>query len=662
MLRFEQLRIKNFGPFKGEQSIDFGKQNGVTIIWGDNGRGKTTLLNVFRYALFGHIKDRRGSGTNFLTLSNIEAVEEGNYGFTVALRMRNGDDSYTLTRAVRLREDVRTPKANEDFIEECFLKKNGSILSVTERDRELALLMPPDIARFFLFDGELLQEYEALLDDTSNDGRLIKDSIEKILGMPVLTNGFADIHSLVSEYITAKNKAAQNDKNTAEFANAIALLLDQIAGHEAELARLEAELKKEEAALQATKLRMDETEKLRQLLTEKKTEQQRLSKLKGEREELLADIQANMKTAWQALAQSTVAAQIELLRQEVEAFSQKKAIASASATVLKQMEQAINTHHCEVCDQAISDELIVKLQERLNTIKSAAPLLTAAEQAQLQQAQQRLRALQTVNLQNNSVIIDSKVKELSRKDIEISSCEQAVRDLDKQISTYGEFDENELIGTLVKDYTTHNAKIKAINEGIAGEKKAIAEATDKRQKLDAKVSSLSKNKDVLSASARLELCQKLESIFAMGVDQYRTRLKQNVQNDASSLFTKLSADIDYERLEINDNYGLNIIHRKGIAVPSRSAGFEHVVALSLIGALHKNAPMQGPVIMDSPFGRLGAQHERNVSRNLPQLSDQVIILVHDRELDPDQTRLLLGSQLHKEYRLERVTSFHTKIC
>ena len=32
MLRFEQLRIKNFGPFKGDQSIDFGKQNGVTMI------------------------------------------------------------------------------------------------------------------------------------------------------------------------------------------------------------------------------------------------------------------------------------------------------------------------------------------------------------------------------------------------------------------------------------------------------------------------------------------------------------------------------------------------------------------------------------------------------------------------------------------------------
>lgn len=51
MLRFEQLMINNFGPFKGVQELSFGDKDGVTIIWGDNGQGKTTLLNAFRYAL-----------------------------------------------------------------------------------------------------------------------------------------------------------------------------------------------------------------------------------------------------------------------------------------------------------------------------------------------------------------------------------------------------------------------------------------------------------------------------------------------------------------------------------------------------------------------------------------------------------------------------------
>ena len=53
MLKFTSMTINNFGPYEGAQTIDFSDGDGVTLIWGDNGHGKTTLLNLFRYALFG---------------------------------------------------------------------------------------------------------------------------------------------------------------------------------------------------------------------------------------------------------------------------------------------------------------------------------------------------------------------------------------------------------------------------------------------------------------------------------------------------------------------------------------------------------------------------------------------------------------------------------
>lgn len=62
MLRFTSLTIENFGPFKGDQTIDFTNDNGVTIIWGNNGRGKTTLLNIF------HLEDIKIVGEPMLTL------------------------------------------------------------------------------------------------------------------------------------------------------------------------------------------------------------------------------------------------------------------------------------------------------------------------------------------------------------------------------------------------------------------------------------------------------------------------------------------------------------------------------------------------------------------------------------------------------------------
>ena len=52
----------------------------------------------------------------------------------------------------------------------------------------------------------------------------------------------------------------------------------------------------------------------------------------------------------------------------------------------------------------------------------------------------------------------------------------------------------------------------------------------------------------------------------------------------------------------------------------------------MIGALNKCAKIQSPVFMDTPFGRLDIEHGRNVLAFLPELSEQTVLLVTDREL------------------------------
>ena len=92
MLHFDKLILNNFGPYKGRQVIDFTLESGVTIFWGNNGRGKTTLLNAFRYALFGVIQRRNGQLKHLSEMENEEAKTDGHYGFCVTLKMTNDDD------------------------------------------------------------------------------------------------------------------------------------------------------------------------------------------------------------------------------------------------------------------------------------------------------------------------------------------------------------------------------------------------------------------------------------------------------------------------------------------------------------------------------------------------------------------------------------------
>ena len=76
MLHFSELIVENFGPYKGTQEIDFTSKNGVTIIWGNNGLGKTTLLNVFRYALFGRVQGRGNKSHSLKQIANWESYDE----------------------------------------------------------------------------------------------------------------------------------------------------------------------------------------------------------------------------------------------------------------------------------------------------------------------------------------------------------------------------------------------------------------------------------------------------------------------------------------------------------------------------------------------------------------------------------------------------------
>ena len=81
----------------------------------------------------------------------------------------------------------------------------------------------------------------------------------------------------------------------------------------------------------------------------------------------------------------------------------------------------------------------------------------------------------------------------------------------------------------------------------------------------------------------------------------------------------------------------------------------------MIGALHKNAPLRGPIIIDSPFGRLDPQNKKNMIRTLPSMADQVILLAYTDEIDNQTARKELGNNLLAEYSLKRISSMHTEI-
>ena len=142
--------------------------------------------------------------------------------------------------------------------------------------------------------------------------------------------------------------------------------------------------------------------------------------------------------------------------------------------------------------------------------------------------------------------------------------------------------------------------------------------------------------------------------------RYKAVLRGRVQDAATDLFLRMTTEKrDYASLEINENYGLTILHRDGRVEEGRSAGAEQVVALALMGALQANAPLRGPIVMDTPFGRLDPEHTANIVRTLPAMAEQVVMFVQEGEIERAAVRELLGDKLLKEYQLEKETARRT---
>src|SRR5262249_41049900 len=117
---------------------------------------------------------------------------------------------------------------DDDFEVKLFLRKDGRLLQPDEAQATLNRILPERVSRFFLFDGEFLNDYEVLLAERDRGASVIREDIEDILGVPALLNAVADLNVnlreagrrqayLARQHKTARVLGAEADRVQAEI-------------------------------------------------------------------------------------------------------------------------------------------------------------------------------------------------------------------------------------------------------------------------------------------------------------------------------------------------------------------------------------------------------------------------------------------------------------
>lgn len=176
-----KLVVWNFRSFFGSHEIQFSEpgDNAVTIIHGENGAGKTNLLNAIFWCLTGEFTPRL---SNPAQLVNKEAISLGDQECHVKIIFAHEGSTYRVIRSV---------KSMRDHSLEVHLMRSADEIEVSNPKQFIEKIIPKGLSRWFFFDAEAIGELKL---SGSED---FKKSLRTVFGFELVDTLLEDLSSCV---------------------------------------------------------------------------------------------------------------------------------------------------------------------------------------------------------------------------------------------------------------------------------------------------------------------------------------------------------------------------------------------------------------------------------------------------------------------------------
>ena len=449
-----------------------------------------------------------------------------------------------------------------------------------------------------------------------------------------------------SEYREAR--AAQGDQKTREFGNQLADLHAQRQALQLDSQRLETDLDAMRSQKASLEEAMKRKERVATLLDKRDHLDRLLMEIDARRTTKKTELQQAMADAWCAILTDPIHKAAEGLRSQEVALQTEL----MRADVLRGL-RADPAAECPACLQSVSEDARKRIEASLNTMGEKD---RSEKDRELAAVRRKIAALEQHAAAGQKDVLRLRWDVLAEAEVDHSSKKAERDEIAKQLENVDE----EALRKTKADFEITIRQIDSLEKGVAKTREVLDQNKSDAENIQKRLDKLAGG-NLSDERRRRAMYSDLHRLFDQAVGAYREQLRKRVEADATRHFKALTTEPEYASLRINDSYGLTIVHKDGSDIPVRSAGAEHVVALSLMGALQNNAPLRGPIVIDSPFGRLDRAHTRNIVKALPNIAKQVVLLVYDDELPPELARNELKNKLRGEWRLERRSARHTEL-
>ena len=632
----QKIELCNFRQYFDKNTIEFScdPNKNVTIVRGENGVGKTAMLNGLKWAFFDTFT------SNFRTkneLINHTAKANGKTTCYVDVTFEEKGRRFLLRRIF---DSKRSSKSELKLFE-----YDGATLgpALPEPDMVINSMLPKEMGEYFFFQGEGSNAVT-----TGNTSGNIAQAIRDIMGFRVATALSDSLKKILRA--TAKEKA---DQDTSGEASRINRLINNV---EDEIETL-------------TKNITEATNRLPTLQDQLKEVEEALDKIKNTN---LSELRSREIKANQTLKAKRIEL-AELRKQKAELiFKYGWAVfgfdfASKSLDFID--EEELKGRLPEPYNKTFIDDILSKkecicgacLPEGSEGYKKIMQLLGKAANPQLQQRLSGIRA------QINSIqtLYDGAHKEIGNTISQYDNCQQALEEaeqsvkyLTEQISKIPEAEIQKLQGIRNKlgdDVIQHQKNLAVWDDRLKGKDKEL-------KGLKAELASLGGGSEVIEA---LSLKEAFVNELKTYLDNYMSKTEENIRfhilekvNGTLDAFSrhnykiKVSKDdfkfflLDKEDRQVGQGDGLNLL-------------LNLTITASLIQFADQRQKVKDPILssatvaplfIDAPFGVLDVSYRNVVVELLPDYANQVVFLVSSSQWT-DEMDQVIRPRIGKEYAL-----------
>ena len=617
-MKIKNIEYENFRNFKDHGMIKCSTDGKVTIIYGKNGDGKTTLHQLFQWIIYGQVKFNKTTTDH---LYNLAYENELDYGqvFNVWGRIdfEHSGSEFSLTRTYTYKKGVDD---SEKIGEDLSLQKMDDDYNwkrVDKPEESIEKMLPSGLAEYFFFDGE------SMIADLRVKGRDSASKLRKALysmfDLDVIESainhiGRTDLKTTVLGKLYLGKSSIGSGSEVSAIKTNIETAQNLIAQKTEQIEKCDGEKEEKKKIIQTISEQIGSTK------SKADYEKQRRD-LKKQRDVFIENANSAQHQfgdeVMSMFPQLLISKAVNDAKNKLNLQANKSQLPSGINRRLISYLLKLNTKTC-ICGRDLCDDEREHIRKFLDMMppKSYSSMYqdftkTAARWGNGYDKQSVEEIIKRVLINQNSA------SECEKKIKELDDCEKNSKDIEDLV--VGRQKAEDRVAELDRMINGLNSQIEKAKPYLKKQMKDYDKLTEA-------------NELGRIATEKIEIMQEVLRYFSDKLDkesvEYSKKLQVNIQNLLDNMLTsRRNVSVSQEfAVRVTDSYNDE----------SKSEGQFAVVSFAYIGGILKmlkdDDNLQGkeyPLVLDGPFSKLDPDQRQNVVNMLPTFAPQVIVFSKD---------------------------------